>query len=92
MTSIQFRPHDADQFTPFLDQAFDLERLTRMLLSDTFENGNLLVEKLHRRDVGKVATLDHRHVDANGLSAQDDALIGFTRCHGGMMPEGFATW
>lgn len=82
MTSVQFSSSGLNQRRPRFRQSVDLLRFGRMRLRNALQHHNLIG---HHRKVSNRPLPCPRHirVSVQGLAGQDNALVGFTRCHGG---------
>ena len=81
MTSMQLRPHPVSERHPLADQVGQFLRLIGMLLRQQLEQYNLIVEQL-AIGMGQLSRCRHLNVAGQGLSAENDVLVGFGWGHG----------
>lgn len=85
MRSIQLAAHRVDHSSPTLNQWSQLQRFAFVKIGNLRELGKL---PLHQRKVGDWPQSCSRHIGVavQGLSAENDAAVGFGWCHDENMP------
>jgi len=81
VTSVHSAAHGLDHRFPALDQAFELQGLALVEFGDFFELRDFLE---HQRQIAKRPQPGARHirVSVQGLTAENDAAVGFGWRHG----------
>ena len=81
--SVQPRPNVGFEGPPPSQQLKQLHGLAGMLLSDCFQSMDLIAHQGEIGDRVHARLLDTADISAKGAPAEDDALIGCGRSHGG---------
>lgn len=85
MNSVPLAPHGIGQRTPGFRETVDLLGFDGMVERDPFEQHDLVGHQVQVRN-WPLPCPCHVGVSGEGLTGEDDALIGFGGGHGGMLP------
>lgn len=81
MKLMQLRLQPLTERHPLADQAQELGHLAGMLLAYVFEDGDLVMHQHERSRHGINASRHHVHIPRQGMTAQDNATVGFCWGH-----------